>query len=536
MPDIICPDSEHRWCEAQSEQDAIAYGRPVGQDLYFWRAFWDERTRRSGLRIFALVAGESEVSGVLIYRPGQRTELFKSPELDTVPASALSALWGSLRVEPPAVTEIGCTPGPARKAARQHNTERKRSPSGNGGQRSLLDCSRSRNDAPAPARWKPPSLLGMARVSGALQPNNFTCGPACVRTIANHLGHPEWMTTELLGQLAGTNSRTGTTETEMSRALSSIGATHTRPRRSDTSELLEALRDEQFLVLRIGAPGFKHWILLHGYDYAANRFLAHCPTRGPIDYTAQELSDLWSYRDYDHFQVGMRSSDHRQLANLNQRRPLFQWTLGELVPARAPIFSSHQVAARPLLVESMQSAADVLERTRQRTPEVIANATEAIGPEDAAFEIRARRTLLCSESVVLAIDRSNRQPVGIIRGGTPFVHPEARGRGAGVAMVRAALEDCEARYLAPSSFSIEGFRTRIAAWRKSVDASIEGGLPVPNLVRTHRFALGYYEQRGQLEVLFPAWKATGEQLAVGQQQSAAPEPDLDEEAPALIPT
>lgn len=369
---------------------------------------------------------------------------------------------------------------------------------------------------------RPKNLLGIEALSGIRQPNSYTCGPTAVCIVAKHFGMPNWITPIRLGRLAGTNPRTGTTEIEMAAALDALSFTWVRPRRSSTHELIRAVEDEQFILLRTGQLDgrevtAKHWLLMHGYNKDSKRFLIHCPSRGAMTLSAEEILPIWKCRDYDHFQLGMRPVFHPRLLQMHEKTlPLYAKPLARAVPD-IKIETDQYIASSRMyqyMIGTCQKQFAEFEGPIEIPPRHFTKLAHSRDGTVAVYGIlkKDRPSFLGSAPYIIGVDLASKCVVGLITAGAPFVPEALRGRGIGRSMIRALLENPVDYRTESTSFSVLGFHNRIAAWKESVDMAIEAGADVPEYVKTQRNLLPEALAEVGLASIFPAYRRYEENL------------------------
>lgn len=134
------------------------------------------------------------------------------------------------------------------------------------------------------------------------QPDGITCGPSCLKSVlvARGIIDIDSITVESLGNLIGTNPKTGTIDTAMAKGLDTYGVIYSRyleTARDPMKELKFAL-GWNYVILRTMSAG-KHWVL--AYDQTNTGIKIMCPIRGYAFWTDEECDRFWGAREYHSF-------------------------------------------------------------------------------------------------------------------------------------------------------------------------------------------------------------------------------------------
>lgn len=313
-----------------------------------------------------------------------------------------------------------------------------------------------------PSRYSGSSLV----IPFIQQPNNYTCGPTCIAILSSALRAPSRkLPVSVIGEFAGTNPRTGTTEVEMARGLTFAGLAWRRGSARSLEELQRELFRNNLIALRTGINGSKHWVVVDRYHSDTRSFSVMCPTSGPTTWSDEQLLTRWACRDFDHFVVpGM------PIAHQPQIRPIHEMTLQDFTRNGSVVREQDYRGAEQNMID--------------RAAEFVRGAVA-----DPLHELRTRFhgwtffRVLNGEPVgmldLLGVHESAPgRPMAAIRGGVSYVDPELRGTGGGVGLILASHNDTPHRYTCPSHFSEAGYATRVRAHALAIHMAQERGLEV----------------------------------------------------------
>lgn len=139
----------------------------------------------------------------------------------------------------------------------------------------------------------------------SFQQAGHTCGPTCVKMVADFLGAQYGDIDEII-ELCGCNTKTGTVDTGIKNALDSLGIENERnPHREDPEEAMgylnALLENGDIFIMRTLTKGIKHWIIVYGKRNGL--FLVADPWLGKITYDQNQIINIWQPRDFDGFLV-----------------------------------------------------------------------------------------------------------------------------------------------------------------------------------------------------------------------------------------
>ena len=320
-------------------------------------------------------------------------------------------------------------------------------------------------------------LGGLDYMPVARQTNRYSCGPACLKTIANQLGFYAKLPTSEITRLAQVTPVSGTTEVEMARGLDALGLAYEHSNGSRRlSHLCDAVDDGRAVLLRTLLPGgHKHWVVLHGYDNRG-QFAVSCPARGALLWSGDFVEEVWSARNYDNFAVPLdrrlhpvalaRGADTEWKAS----KPIHLMTLPEFL-GKAFVIKDSQL--RSYHLDLITTAAATLEGLAERGA-----GTELSYPHLPEFSFRVvPRTRSFYD--MLVVERQTGNLAGGIARGVRWVHPEFRNKGLGAELVLVSFSVPHVNFLRPSSYSEAGYGSRISAYKLAIQRAEEAGLAIP---------------------------------------------------------
>lgn len=152
---------------------------------------------------------------------------------------------------------------------------------------------------------KQPLTEGNLEDFHSFQQAGHTCGPTCVKMVADFLGTGYKDIDEII-DLCGCNTKTGTIDTGIRNALDSLGIANQQNPHRDSVEsamgyLNALLENGDLFIMRTLTKGVKHWIIVYGKR--GDRFLVADPWLGKIAYDEDQIVSIWEPRDFDGFLV-----------------------------------------------------------------------------------------------------------------------------------------------------------------------------------------------------------------------------------------
>jgi len=358
----------------------------------------------------------------------------------------------------------------------------------------------------APRAWTRPDVFPLRR-----QPDGLTCGPTCVRMVADWLGFHPKIGIRRMAAIAGTTPETGTTDVEMARVLDRLGLTYNRPsmnpryrttdylkwslskggnhillrtampvRRMRPGETAESLAPV-LMPMANGMAGAKHWIVLHGVT-ADGRFKAACPSEGEMTLDDDFVQLIWSARDYDCFEVPATPDRHCAELWTDPLPPIHTMTISEFT-MNAPIVPDTEW--KPFHHAMIKDAADRAKELALKG-QLGRHLLPVRGYARDRFNFYlADRGRQMRSLIITPESDPTRAVAGLVRG-CRWVDPACRGQGLGVDLVLASWA-VEGRPLVwPASFSEAGFATRVKAHRVAVEKALAAGVAVaPHVAWEH---------------------------------------------------
>lgn len=298
------------------------------------------------------------------------------------------------------------------------------------------------------------------------QPNPYTCGPTCIAIIASAVRAPSRkLPPSVIGEFAGTNPKTGTTEVEMAAGLTFAGLDWSRGTARSLADLTRVVMLNNLVALRTLIHGSKHWVVVHDCNLADDTFSVMCPTAGPSRWSASQLFDRWSARDFDHFVI-----PGAPIAHQPRVPPIHEMTFDRFINGSRVIRDADHRPTERRMIDDARSAVlhakvDPLYRIR----------LEYRGWT--YYRNPAPRTGFLHSLYGVHQSRPDRVSAGIV-GGLTFVDPEMRGLGGGVGLLLAAYSNPPHRYTAPTHLSEAGYATRVRAHAVGIELALERGLEV----------------------------------------------------------
>lgn len=137
------------------------------------------------------------------------------------------------------------------------------------------------------------------------QPTGNSCGPACLKMAhSTILGlQNSILTIEQISELCGTDWIVGTPPDRMEIGINKLGFQYVI--HSDETTPIKSLQDtinnKNIPILRTLTQGVPHWIVIESYIGEIYNILD--PWLGRIQYSIQELFEIWSVRDYFYFEI-----------------------------------------------------------------------------------------------------------------------------------------------------------------------------------------------------------------------------------------
>lgn len=149
-------------------------------------------------------------------------------------------------------------------------------------------------------------------ISYKQQPTGNTCGPTCIYMVLNYITNKS---NDLLFDVhiskpileiaedCGTDWLVGTPPDRMIRGFNKYNIKYVEYTHSPNPYLLlkKVIDSENIPIVRTITQGVPHWIIVNGYDNEKYNILD--PWLGQIQYTQEQLDNIWSLRQYQFFEI-----------------------------------------------------------------------------------------------------------------------------------------------------------------------------------------------------------------------------------------
>lgn len=144
------------------------------------------------------------------------------------------------------------------------------------------------------------------------QPTGNTCGPACIYMALKYILNEQNSlpfkveiadTVVGIAEACGTDWIVGTPPDRMEKGLIDLRMKYIEYQytKNPYDLLKEIILNGNIPILRTITQGIPHWIICNGFDKDVYKILD--PWLGIIEYTEEELTSIWSPRDYQFFEV-----------------------------------------------------------------------------------------------------------------------------------------------------------------------------------------------------------------------------------------
>lgn len=139
------------------------------------------------------------------------------------------------------------------------------------------------------------------KINHIQQPDEISCGPACLKMVFDYMEPGNKMSINLIRHLAETDYIKGTTLEDMLTVLKTCKINHESPvlfsKIDALSYLNVSLENNNPIILRTLTKGIKHWIVITDFD--GTKYSVNDPWFGQIEYTQQEILDIWRPRNFN---------------------------------------------------------------------------------------------------------------------------------------------------------------------------------------------------------------------------------------------
>lgn len=135
------------------------------------------------------------------------------------------------------------------------------------------------------------------------QPTGNTCGPACIKMAHTGVFGATILNIPIIAQVCGTDWIVGTPPERMVKGLDFFKMKyHTHIGVENPFESLEtSITNENICILRTLTQGVPHWIIAVGFENEV--YDIYDPWLGKINYTKEQLTEIWSPREYFYFEI-----------------------------------------------------------------------------------------------------------------------------------------------------------------------------------------------------------------------------------------
>lgn len=155
------------------------------------------------------------------------------------------------------------------------------------------------------------------------QPTGNSCGPTCLKIALGHLvqGHDCTFTPSIeeISELCGTDWIVGTPPDRMEKGMKELCVDYIEYLGSTKSyDLLKKVIDNNNVpILRTITQDVPHWIVIGGYTEYVNTTMFNIldPWLGEIQYSIEQLDDIWKVRNYQFFELIKFKRSHENVTN-----------------------------------------------------------------------------------------------------------------------------------------------------------------------------------------------------------------------------
>lgn len=137
------------------------------------------------------------------------------------------------------------------------------------------------------------------------QPTGNTCGPTCLKMVHSSIftNNKENITIEDIAELCGTDWIVGTPPDRMEKGLKGLGLNYNVYVGDEEpfERLQNSIVNKNIVILRTLTQGVPHWVIVESFIDDVYNILD--PWLGRIQYTRNELNEIWVVRDYFYFEI-----------------------------------------------------------------------------------------------------------------------------------------------------------------------------------------------------------------------------------------
>ena len=136
------------------------------------------------------------------------------------------------------------------------------------------------------------------------QEQGYTCGPTCVKMVADFLGVSYDHIDEII-ELCDCTSTSGTIDIGMKKALDKLNIPNIQNKITDPKNAMSfldnSLDQKDIFIMRTLTQGIKHWIIVYGKS--GEDYLIADPWLGKLKYSRNQILNFWKPRNFDVFLV-----------------------------------------------------------------------------------------------------------------------------------------------------------------------------------------------------------------------------------------
>lgn len=138
------------------------------------------------------------------------------------------------------------------------------------------------------------------------QPNGFSCGPTCIKMVANYLRKGEEYSIDDITKFCETDTTIGTPPNRMQMGMNKLRIAYKI--NHGFEELDKALSRNDVCILRTFTNQVPHWIIVYDYENITKEYKVNDPWLGRMEYTHDELEKIWMGREYFFYDIPTNQS------------------------------------------------------------------------------------------------------------------------------------------------------------------------------------------------------------------------------------
>ncbi len=138
------------------------------------------------------------------------------------------------------------------------------------------------------------------------QPTGNTCGPACLKMAHSSINTDKQDITILdIAVMCGTDWIVGTPPDRMETGLKALELEYVVHvgEENPFETLNHCIFNNKISILRTLTHGVPHWIIVKDCQMDEEVYNIYDPWQGIIQYTKEELNEIWEVRDYMYFEI-----------------------------------------------------------------------------------------------------------------------------------------------------------------------------------------------------------------------------------------